>query len=197
MNNKYAFLGMLAMALSGCDSEPELDAAAAMASVQAKKQATNDPTARMARAVGSGKTGAAVDIKYDFLSKPAVGKPVEVELVLIPNAGVNSMEIVVGGMDGITLAGNLTATFTDVKMGQQYKHQLSLLADREGVFYLTVAATTHIGGASMGRTFSIPFVVGKPVAKEKLAAPPQDANGQAIQVMPAQETKKTGQPGGG
>lgn len=194
MNNKYAFLGMLAIALSGCNSEPEPDpAAAAAASMQARKLAiANDPTARMARAVGSGKTGAAVDIKYDFLSKPAVGKPVEVELALIPNAGVNSMEIVVGGMEGITLAGNLTATFTDVKMGQPYKHQLSLLADREGVFYLTVAATTHIGAASMGRTFSIPFVVGTPAAKEKPTAPQKDASGQPIQAMPAQEsTSKT------
>lgn len=190
MNYKHLFLGVLAIALTGCNSEPQPDAAAAVPAPQSKKLDAADPTARMARAVGSGKPGAAVDIKYEFASRPAVGKPVEIELALIPNAGVNSMEVVVSGMDGVTLAGNLSATFADVKMGQPYKHQFSLLADREGVFYLTVAATTHIGGASMGRTFSIPFVVGTPAAKEKPAAPQQDATGQAIQPMAAQESTR-------
>jgi hypothetical protein len=189
MNYKNVLLGVLAIALTACSSEPEPDAAAVTSVSQPAKVARpEDPTARMARAVGTGKPGAAVEIKYEFLARPAVGKPVELELALIPNAGVNSLEIVITGMDGVTLAGDLTASFTDVKMGQPYKHKLSLLAEREGAFYLTVAATTQIGGASMGRTFSIPFIVGTPAAKEKPAAPAKDATGQPIQPMPAKES---------
>jgi hypothetical protein len=192
VNKKYTWLCLVAFALAACSSEqePEVATDAANASQAAKVAKANDPTARMARAVGGGKQGAAVDIKYDFLSKPAVGKPVEVELALIPNAGVKSMQIVIGGMDGLTLAGDLNASFDDVKMGQPYKHHFSLLAQREGVFYVTVAATTFIGGASAGRTFSIPFVVGTPAAKEKSAPPPADSTGQPVQAMPAQESTK-------
>lgn len=178
---------VLAMAITGCGSNSDTETATAPVAAPAKKTVV-DPTQTMARAVGSGKPGAAVDIKYEFLSRPAVGKPVEVELALIPNIGVASLDITVGGMEGITLAGNLTASFADVQAGQPYKHQFSLLADRPGVFYLTVAATTQIGGASMGRTFSIPFVIGTPPPQEKPAAPPKDATGQPIHVMPAQET---------
>jgi hypothetical protein len=191
MKYSCAVLGIMA-ALSGCGSDPEpQNAVAATPPAQAAKPANVvDPTARMARAVGGGKPGAAVDLKYEFLSRPAVGKPVEVELALIPNAGVKSLAITVSGMEGVTLAGNLTADFTDVKAGQPYKHQFSLLADRAGVFYLTVAAITKIGGASMGRTFSVPFVVGTPVPKEKSAAPQKDATGQPIQPMAAQESTR-------
>jgi hypothetical protein len=192
MNYKNILLGALTIALTACSSESNPDAAAtsAIANSPAKVARVDDPTARMARAVGTGKPGAAVDIKYEFLARPTVGKPIELDLALIPNAGVTALDIVVTGMEGVTLAGDLTAAFADVKAGQPYKHKLSLLAQREGVFYLTVAATTQIGGASMGRTFSIPFVVGTPAAKEKPAAPAKDATGQAIESMPAKESTR-------
>lgn len=186
MKSNLVVLGFLMVALSACNSDPEPEAAATTSSTQPQK--ATDPTSRMARAVGGGKPGAAVEIKYDFLAKPEVGKPVDVDLALIPNTGVSTLDVEITGMDGVTLTGPLHPTFNDVKAGQAYKHQFSLLAERNGVFYLTVAATTHIGTATMGRTFSIPFVVGQAPAKEKPTAPQQDANGQPIQPMAAQET---------
>jgi hypothetical protein len=190
MNNKYACLG-LALLIAACSSEEQPDAATAAPSAQKAKLANaNDPTARMASAVGGGKPGAAVNIKYDFQAKPTVGKPVDVELALIPNVGVNSMDIVIGGMEGITLTGATNATFSDVQAGQPYKHQISVMANREGVFYLTIATTTVIGSTSMGRTFSIPFVVGTPAPVQKPTPPPADATGQPVQAMPAQESTK-------
>ncbi len=191
MNNKYVYLGLTLM-IAACSSEQEPDAAVTPTpSTQAAKLAiANDPTARMASAVGAGKPGAAVNLKYDFLAKPAVGVPVDVDLAFIPNAGVNSMDIVIGGMDGLSLTGDMNATFSDVKAGQVYKNHFSLLANKEGVFYLTVAATTRIGNTSMGRTFSVPFVVGTPAPVQKPTPPPKDATGQPVQSMPAQETSK-------
>lgn len=141
----------------------------------------------MARAVGNGKPGAAVDIKYEFVAKPEVSKPVELEVVLIPTAGVDAMEASFSGMDGITLAGTLTASFTAVKAGEPYKHTLSVLADRNGVFYITVSVNTQISGATLGRTFAIPFVAGTAPLQQK-SAPATDAAGEPIQSLPAQET---------
>jgi hypothetical protein len=187
------FATAAACLLSACNSEPEADltvtpepGAAARAAAAAKAK---DPVATMARAVGNGKPGAAVEIRYDFVAKPALGKPVEVDVALIPSAGVESMDATVSGMDGIVLAGNLTAEFNEVEAGKPYEHSFSLLAERAGVFYITVSVNTKIGGSTLGRTFSIPLSVGDPPVQAK-AAPQKDATGQAIQPMKAQESSR-------
>ena len=182
-------LGVMIVVLAGCGADPEPEASpTVMRAAQAAKAAAADPVTRMARAVGGGKPGASVDVKYEFLAKPEVGKPVEVDLALIPNAGVSALDISISGMDGVSLTGTLTQSFSDAKAGEPYRHRFSLLPERNGVFYLTVVATTHIGAATMGRTFSIPFVVGAPPAQEKAEAPPTDATGQPVQAAPAVET---------
>jgi hypothetical protein len=57
------------------------------------------------------------------------------------------------------------------------------------MFYITVSVSTQIAGSTVGRTFSIPLVVGQPIAQQK-AAPAKDAKGEAIEPMPAQETTR-------
>jgi hypothetical protein len=189
MNRLATFLSIVGLALAGCGSEP--DPGAAAASAQPAQAAVADPVARMARAVGNGKPGAAVQIRYDFASKPAVGTPTQLQIAFVPNAGVDALDVVVNGMDGVTLAGPLSASFTDVEPSKPYMHTVSVLPDRGGVFYLTVVATTQIGNQNLSRTFSIPFVVGNVPAQQK--TPPQtDAAGEPIQPAKAQETTKSG-----
>jgi hypothetical protein len=189
MNRLAISLSIAGLALAACGSEPEPGAAAAAA--QPAQAAVADPMARMARAVGNGKPGAAVQIRYDFASKPAVGTPTELQIALVPNAGVDAMDVVVSGMDGVTLAGTLSASFTDVEPSKPYMHTVSVLPDRSGAFYLTVVATTQIGNQNLSRTFSVPFVVGNVPAQQK-TAPQTDAAGDPIQPAKAQETTKSG-----
>lgn len=196
MNYARHVLCIAAFALLGaCGSEPEpaaQQAAAPAPEAAAPKPAPApaDATEKMSRAVGSGKPGAAIDIKYEFVSRPEPGKPVQLDVALIPNAGVDSMTVKFSGMDGITLAGNLTAEYASVEAKRPYTHSISVLADRAGVFYVTVSADTAISGATLGRTFAIPFVAGTPpAAKEKPAAPATDASGQPIEPMKAEESK--------
>lgn len=187
MNRSIIGFSIVSLAmLTACGAEPEPDAAAAPAA--AAKPAPADPTEKMARAVGSGKPGAAVSIRYEFVGKPAVGTPTELQIAFIPNPGVDAIEATIGGMDGITVAGAQTASFTAVEPGKPYIHSISVLPDRTGVFYLTVAAKTQIGGSSLGRTFSIPFVVGNVPAQQK-PEPQRDAAGEAIQPMEARESR--------
>jgi len=194
MKRNIVVLGILSVALAACgsDSQPEALTAPTPTAKVAKATKAEDPTARMARAVGGGKPGAAVEIKYEFQAKPEVGKPVQLDIALIPNSGVSAMDMTVAGMEGVSLTGTLTQTFTDVKAGEPYKHQLTVLPQTTGVFYVTVTTTTHIGSATMGRTFNIPFVVGTELPQEKPAAPQKDATGQPIQPMPATETTSAG-----
>jgi hypothetical protein len=183
---KYLILAVL-VAMAGCGSEPAPEQAAAAPPSQAPQPAkpADDPVARMARAVG-GKPGAAVELRYEMLSKPDVGIPTQVQIVLIPNAGVESMTVTISGMEGVTVSGELEPNFAPVEQGKPYTHTFSLLANRAGVYYLTVSVNSQMGGSNMGRTFSIPLVVGtvQPQAKPQ---PPKDATGQPIQSMKAEE----------
>jgi len=189
-------LAALALTLGACGSDTDPETAAAVPPPAAKptvqpEQSPVDPTAKMARAVGSGKPGAAVDIKYDFKDRPEVGKPVEVKIAFIPGAGVESLEAKISDMDGITVAGGLNPQFNNVQAGQPYEHTFSLLANRAGVFYVSVEVTTHFGEASTARTFAIPLAVGDIAAEQgqkKKSAPTRDATGEAIESMPAKET---------
>lgn len=188
-----ALLALSAAALlSACGADSGIGAEAtstpAAVPVPAQRSAgLDDASARMARAVGNGKPGAAVDIRYEMLGKPTVGVPTELEIVFVPSAGVDALNAKIGGMDGVTLAGELMAVFGEVEAGKPYKHTVSLLPDRSGVFYVTVTATTQIRDQSLARTFSIPFVVGAVSAQQKVA-PPVDAAGEPIESMKAQES---------
>ena len=106
-------------------------------------------------------------------------------------AGVDALNATISGMEGITLAGQLTPSYDQVEAGKAYKNTFSLLPDRTGVYYLTVSVSTQIGGVTMGRTFSIPLVVGDLQSQQKAVAnPAKDASGQAIESMKAAESKQ-------
>ncbi len=192
MNRLAICLSIAGLALAACGAESDPDSTAANAPQPAQPAAKpDDPTTRMARAVGNGKPGAAVDIRYDFGSKPAVGTPTELQIAFIPQAGVDSMEVVVNGMQGVTLAGAQSVTFAEVEPQKPYMHTLSVLPDRSGVFYLSVVVTTQIGNSNLSRTFSIPFVVGNVPAQQK-PAPQTDAAGEPVQPAKARETRRPG-----
>lgn len=180
----------MASLLAACGSDPEPQAAAPVPAPKPTAAATPaDEVATFAKAVGDGKPGAAVNIRYEFAGKPSVGTPTDLDVALIPSVGVDSMEAKLAGMDGITLAGNLQVSFSTVEAGKPYRHKVSVLPDHTGVFYITVSVNTQIAGSSVGRTFSIPFVVGQPVAQQKATAA-KDEKGEAIQPMKAQESAK-------
>jgi hypothetical protein len=186
---RASLLGLALIWLSACGSDPEPDAAAAQANAAAKspKVANDEQVAVMARAVGNRKPGAAVDIRYEFKGKPAVGAPIDLEVAIIPSVGVDSMNALISGMDGVSVTGTTIVDFANVDPGKPYTHRVTLLPDRNGVFYVTVTVTTEIGNSSLGRTYAIPFVVGDVQVTQK-PAPARDAKGEPIESLPAKES---------
>jgi hypothetical protein len=187
MNRVAICLSIAGIALAACGSKPDPQSA----NGPAAKAAPADPIAQMARAVGNGKPGAAVELRYEFSGKPTVGTPNELQIAFIPHAGVDSMEIVINGMDGVTLSGPQSVNFAEVEPQKPYVHTLSVLPDRNGVFYLSVVVTTQIGNQNLSRTFAVPFVVGNVPAQQK-PAPQTDASGEAVQPAKAKETTRPG-----
>src|SRR5690349_1879227 len=172
--------------LAACHEEDPNAATAVTKTHPVAKRAVvpQDPTAKMARAVTVGKPVAPVDLKYEIRSKPEAGTATEVEIALIPSAPVQDLSVTVSAADGVTLAGNLTASFKQPTPGEPQKHTFSMLPDHDGMFYITVIATPSNSGTNDARTFSIPFIVGdlQQAQQQKPAVPAQkDSTGETIQ----------------
>ena len=97
--------------LAACGGGEEQQAAAPAkksvdkpAAAAAKAPAPNDgPDSLKANAVVTGKTSAAVDLKFDVLSKPDPGQEFQIELVFLPRAPADSLEVEITSIPGITL----------------------------------------------------------------------------------------------
>jgi len=150
-------------ALAACGSGDKTPVPAPAQPVVKEPTAPADPTLRMAHAVVSGKAGASVDLKYDVLNKPEPGKPVEIDLAVIPGAVLDAMTLNVSAMPGLTIASNAEGSFGKLAIGEVARHKFSVVADRADVIYLTVTATTYAVGVTATRSFVIPLIVAVPV----------------------------------
>ena len=178
-----------AVLLTGCGSE---EAAPVVAQPEAAAPLveldSSDPAAKMAKAVSTAKTGAAVDLRYEILSKPAIGTPFDIEIALVSGAAAETMTVVIAGMPGLTITNEVLSPLADVKAGQVNSHKFTALADQPGIYYISVTTTTLLAGTTLARTFSIPVLLGDTqVAQKSTIEAPKDATGQAIEAMPAKE----------
>ncbi len=191
--NKNRLLAALAGALllSGCGSEEAAPPPAVKAPAPKAILSADDPAAKMAKAVSTAKTGAAVELRYEINAKPAVGVPFDIDLALVSGSDAETMTVVIAGMPGLTVADEVMAPLADVVAGQVYPHKFTALADQPGVYYISVTVTTLRGSSTQARTFSIPVLLGDPsTARKPTVEPTKDAKGQAIQSMPAVERSR-------
>jgi len=189
----------LATALTaGCGDksgeEAPAKAAKSAAKASAKRAAASADKARLederlATAVATSKSGAAVDLKYDITAKPAVGQPFEVELTFLPRVSADALEVEISAIEGLTLVGNGQVKFDNVQAGERYATKVLVHSEAAGMYYLGVAAKMTTKVQTEARSFSVPVVVGTPVAAEK-PAPEKDAAGTAVESMPAVESGK-------
>jgi hypothetical protein len=190
-------LSITATAACGGKSDDETKATSSPASAAAPaaggaaappaSSAPEEEDDRLATAVPTGKTGAAVDLRYDIAAKPAVGAPFEVALEFRPRLAADALEVQLSAMPGLTIAAGQSARFDGVQFGKEYTVKAIVSVDAPGLYYIGVVATTVTKIQTEARTFSVPIVVGAaPVAAEK-PEPARDASGQPIESMPATE----------
>jgi hypothetical protein len=153
----------------------------------------NPEDKRLANAVVTGKTAAAVDLKYDVLAKPDVGQPFEIELVLLPRLAADALEVEVTGVPGLTIVSGGTLKFDAVTAGGRHAEKVLVRADAPGLYYVNVIARLVSKVQTDARTFSVPVVVGAVPAAEK-PEPAKDASGEPVQSMPAAESTTPAEP---
>ena len=145
----------------------------------------------LATAVATGKTSAGVDLKYSVAAKPDPGQDFQIELVFLPRVAADALEVEVTSIPGITIVSGATARFENVVAGERYSAPVVARADGQGLYYLGISARMATQVQSEARTFSVPVAVGAGAAAEKPEpTPAQDASGQAIESLPAEESDR-------
>jgi hypothetical protein len=192
-----AATALLAAALStACGGSDDAAAVAQVEKAKVDEAAVTAPPnsvdakhARLASAVVDGKTTAPVDMKYDVLSKPAVGQPFEVELTFDTRLPADALDMEITEAPGLTIVSEKTASFSPVEGGKSYTSKVLVKGDNAGLYYIGVVAKMSTRVQTETRAFAIPVVIGEASAAQKAAAPAKDATGQAVQSIPAQEPK--------
>jgi hypothetical protein len=168
---RNALFGLLVpLLLAACGSNEEPKVAAPTPQVK-RQQAPEDPTAKMARAVTVGGATAPVNLRYEIVTKPVVGAPVEIELFVIPTQGADSMTVSFVGSSGLTVSAEAVPQIDVVKSGQAETVKFSVQAQQETVYYVTVTATMYSAGVSTARNFAIPIIMSAPGSAVEPAAP--------------------------
>lgn len=194
-----ALISSALLAACGGGAPKDGDGASANEAGATTKPAGVNTDKLMVSAVSSGKPGAAVDLKFDLAKRPRIGEPLEVSVVVTARASdIDSLQVIFQSTDGIQVTGGASlppqAKPAD---GQTFSHTVTVVPQRDGVFYLSAVALIESGGesaSSVARTFAIPIIVGDGVAAAAaLSKAAEDAvasgpGGERLIPMPAEQS---------
>lgn len=170
-------VGLLAIAcIAGCDRTPETATEAAPAARTSAPAAALPP--HMVSAVTGGKGNSSVDLKFALASRPEPGRPLDIDLAVIPREPDVAVRVIVQNTDGIAItAGQEVKIPKGAEPGVPVTHRLTVVPARDGIFSLSAVALVDSDKASVTRTFAIPIIVGEGVTPAELAT--EDAAPQA------------------
>ncbi len=166
-----AVCSALSVPLAGCGSGHQ-GASAAAASTAVKKAAA--PTDELSRshvaAVASVKAGTPpipVQVKFSLHDHPQVGTPVDMDLAVIPTTGtLDRVFGKVAGEEGLAVVSGAELPETQKPLeGAAMHHALQLLANKDGIYELTVTVSVDSGGILSTQAFTIPVLAGNGMAE--------------------------------
>src|ERR1700722_10556428 len=158
-----ATLAALLAALNGCGKTEHTDRATTPARHAAKvsQDAAGLALANMVSAFGTGKPYADIELKFDLRARPVVGEPVDIDLALIPTQDLDRVSATFQAVEGIELTkGGRTPEVVRPPAGVPISHTLTVIPQREGVFYVSAVVLADTGSDSVARNFSIPLIAG-------------------------------------
>ena len=163
----------LALALAGCDSQPDPTAPTPVSKTKAA-QAGGDADMVTAFSTTRAPPGL-VDLKFRLAKRPAVGEPVEIELAFIPAVELERLFARFQVADGLQIvSGAETEHFEHPATGVPVSHKITVTAKSDGIFYVTAIVLADSDKESVARTFSFPVIAGQGLL-EAPATPPAAA----------------------
>lgn len=173
----YRLIGwLLAVAcLGACDRSPEpaTPAAAPPPAARAPGEAPLSPD--FVSAVSGSKGNVSVDLRFALTSRPEPGKPLDIDMAVIPTDATATIRIIVQNTDGLEItAGQEMRIPEGAEPGVALSHRVTIVPARDGVFSLSAVALIDTDKSSVTRTFAIPIIVGEGITPGQLA--PQTAD---------------------
>jgi len=167
-NLRYEFpvatvLVVMLVALNGCGKAEH--AASVAQPVRPAVKKAHDAAAlalsNMVSAVRSGKSSGDIELKFDLRGRPVVGESVDIDLALIPGTELDRVYAIFQAGDGLQLTkGGKTAEIAHPPVEVPISHTLTIVPQRDGVFYVSAVVLADSPTESVTRSFSIPLVVG-------------------------------------
>ena len=132
-----------------------------------------EATRGMVSGVAPGRAAdAAVDLKFELKSRPETGKPLTIDIALLPKVASDVMNVTYLANEGLTVqASTLPSRYERVRPGSVYRHQVTVVPRENGVFSLSAIVMVQTDAGDVTRTFSVPVVIGGPPDAERSAAP--------------------------
>jgi len=164
-------VGLLAVAcVAGCERAPEAGAESAPPPARTVAQTATLPP-HMVSAVSGGKSNSSVDLKFALASRPEPGRPLDIDLAVIPREPEATVRVIVQNTDGISISAGQEVTIPKgAEPGVPVTHRVTVLPARDGIFSLSAVALVDSDKSSVTRTFAIPIIVGEGVTPAELAA---------------------------
>lgn len=135
--------------------------AASRAAVQHRAAASIDDDMVAAVTIAKGDELLPVEVKFALRERPEVGKASELDLEMIPSAPLDRLITVFHAEDGLNVsAGAGPAQRDRPEPGVPIPHQLTIVPERDGIFYVTATVLEDAGSESIARTFTIPVIAG-------------------------------------
>ena len=153
---------LLAGLAAGCDSSEDAPRGAAGA---AHPKPVVSEAARlsktMVRAVHSGGGEPPVDLRFELMQRPEVGKPLDISLALIPTVALERIYARFQVSDGLELVkGSHTDQIARPVADQPIAHTVTVVPRRDGIFTVMAVVLTDSASESVSRNFTIPLIAG-------------------------------------
>jgi hypothetical protein len=153
--------------LAGCDSgKSPIGPMMGARHPPVKKPLAGGPTppTDMVAAVGEGAPGSGrVSLRFDLKTRPQVAQPLDLNLVILPSAGIDRVSGKVEADDGLALVSGADIAATERPAEEvPIAHSIRIVPQREGVLTLRAVIVSDSGGQPSSQTFSIPLIAGAP-----------------------------------
>jgi hypothetical protein len=167
ISRNLVLLGMAAVALWGCGSRESTNSASPTAATgTAKKPSPAQTTMRtMVRAFAANKNVTVpVQVRFQLQQRPAVGQPVDVNLVILPSSTVDRISGEVQADDGLEVVDGAQIPAADRPAeGVPIAHSIKVVPKRDGIFTFSAVLNVDSGGQTATQTFSMPIIAGSGV----------------------------------
>jgi hypothetical protein len=175
-----AALGLIVMV--GCERGEDGERSAGQKRAERKADTAepkDDPLADMVSAVTSAKQSAPVELKFLIKRRPEVGKPIDVQIAVLPVSVLTRIAANFQAGPGLELrSGGAMPAIEKPAAGVPLAHRLIVIPQRDGIFFISAVVQADSVEQSLTRTFSIPIIAGQgqaptPVSSEERPADPK------------------------